>query len=163
MANQKTKLLFLCTGNSARSIFAEFLTPKICPDRFEVYSAGSQATGIVNPYTLQVLKEVYNIDPQNARSKSWDEFKQTKFDIVITVCDQAKQACPIFPGQPTIAHWSIPDPAQATGTDAEKFRKFRETAQSIQRRIELLCSFPIEKLGHLLTQRAGENEFDKIN
>jgi arsenate reductase (thioredoxin) len=75
MENSKTKLLFLCTGNSARSIFAEFLTPKICPDRFEVYSAGSQATGVVNPYTLQVLKEVYNIDPQNARSKSWDEFK----------------------------------------------------------------------------------------
>ncbi len=163
MANPKSKLLFLCTGNSARSIFAEFLTKRICPDRFEVYSAGSQPTGVVNPYALQVLKEVYKIDAQNARSESWDEFKGTKFDIVITVCDQAKQACPIFPGQPTIAHWSIPDPAEATGTDAEKLRKFKETALSIQRRIQLLCSFPIDKLGHLLTQPTGDNEFDKIN
>ena len=163
MTNPKTKLLFLCTGNSARSIFAEFLTEKICPHRFEVYSAGSQPTGVVNPYALQVLREFYNIDAQNARSKSWDEFKETKFDIVITVCDQAKEACPIFPGQPTIGHWSIPDPAEATGSDAEKFRKFKETAISIQKRIELVCSLPIEKLGHLLTQPAGENEFDKIN
>ena len=159
----KPKLLFLCTGNSARSIFAEFLTEKICSDRFEVYSAGSQPACVVNPYTRQVLRDLYNIDAQNARSKSWDEFKEKKFDIVITVCDQAKETCPIFPGQPTIAHWSIPDPAEATGTDAEKFRKFRETAQLIQRRIELLCSFPIEKLGHLLTQPAEENAFNKIN
>jgi arsenate reductase len=163
MANSKTKLLFLCTSNSARSIFAEFLTRKICSGRFEVHSAGSQPTGVVSPYTLQVLREIYKIDAQNARSKSWREFREWKFDIVITVCDRAKEPCPIFPGQPTIAHWSIPDPSETTGTDAERLRKFRETAQLIQRRIELLCSFPTEKLGHLLAQPAGANEFDKVN
>src|SRR6266704_1360962 len=135
MEQNKQTLVFLCTGNSARSIFAEYLTNKICGDRFEAYSAGSQA-----------------------RSKSWDEFKGTQFDIVITVCDNAKESCPVFPGQPIIAHWSIPDPAEATDTDEQKLRTFRETAQQIQRRIELLCSFPIEKLGHLLTQPNQETE-----
>ena len=163
MTEPKTKLLFLCTGNSARSIFAEFLTRKICSDRFEVYSAGSQPAGAVNPYTLKVLRESHKIDPKNARSKSWDEFRGATFDIVITVCDRAKETCPIFPGQPTIAHWSIPDPTEATGTEIEKLRNFKEVAQLIQRRIELLCSFPIEKLGHLLTQPTGENRFNKIN
>jgi protein-tyrosine-phosphatase len=163
MAQTPPKILFLCTGNSARSILAEYLTRKICPDRFEAYSAGSEPTGAVNPYALQVLREQYRIDAQNARSKSWDEFKATNFDIIITVCDRAKETCPIFPGQPTVAHWSIPDPAEATGTAAQKLRTFRETAQLIQRRIELLCSFPIEKLGHLLTQPARENEFNKLN
>lgn len=163
MAQSLPKILFLCTGNSARSIFAEYLTKKICPNRFEAYSAGSEPRGAVNPYALQVLREQYKVDAQTARSKSWDEFKDTNFDIIITVCDRAKETCPIFPGQPTVAHWSIPDPAEATGTDAEKLRKFRETAQLIQRRIELLCSFPIEKLAHLFTQPAGENVFKKIN
>jgi arsenate reductase (thioredoxin) len=163
MAQSAPKILFLCTGNSARSIFAEYLTRKICPDRFEAYSAGSEPRGVVNPYALHVLKEQYKIDAQNARSKSWDEFKNTNFDIIITVCDRAKETCPIFPGQPTVAHWSIPDPAEASGTDAQKLRTFRETALLIQRRIELLGSFPIEKLGHLLTQPAPENEFNKLS
>src|SRR5206468_8970165 len=96
-----------------------------------------------------------------ARSKTWDEFKGTQFDIVITVCDNAKESCPVFPGQPILAHWSIPDPAETTGTDEQKLRTFRETVQQIQRRIELLCSFPIEKLGHLLTQPNQETETTK--
>jgi arsenate reductase len=157
----KQKILFLCTGNSARSIFAEYLMNKICGDRFEAYSAGSQPRPIVNPYALQILRDFYKIDASQGRSKSWDEFKGTHFDIVITVCDNAKESCPVFPGQPIIAHWSIPDPAEATGTDEQKLRTFRETAQQIQRRIELLCSFPNEKLGHLLTQSGQETEAAK--
>jgi protein-tyrosine-phosphatase len=146
------KILFLCTGNSARSIFAEYLTNKIGQGRFEAYSAGSQPAGAVNPLTLRVLQDQYRMDASEARSKSWDEFKDTRFDMIITVCDNAKETCPVFPGQPKIAHWSIPDPAQATGTDAERLRVFKETAQNIQRRIEFLCSFPDEKLGHLRSE-----------
>src|ERR1044071_6686190 len=116
MAKAKQKILFLCTGNSARSIFAEYLTKKIGKDRFEAYSAGSEPTGRVNPFALQVLRDQYKIDAKDARSKSWDAFSDTKFDIIITVCDRAKESCPIFPGQPIVAHWSIPDPAEGVGT-----------------------------------------------
>ena len=150
--NDRPKILFLCTGNSARSIFAEYLTKKIGSDRFEAYSAGSQPAGNVNPFAIRVLQEQYGMNTRDARSKSWDEFKETHFDIIITVCDGARKFCPIFPGQLIAAHWDIPDPALAMGTDEQKLRQFRETAQQIQRRIELLCSFSIEKLGHLMAQ-----------
>ena len=150
--NNTFKILFLCTGNSARSIFAEYLTKKIGRDRFEAYSAGSQPAGAVNPFAIRVLQEQYGIDARDARSKSWDEFKDTPFDIIITVCDKARETCPIFPGQPIVAHWSTPAPALPQGTDEQKLRQFKETARQIQRRIELLCSFPIERLGHLMTQ-----------
>jgi len=150
--SDRPKILFLCTGNSARSIFAEYLTKKIGRDRFEAYSAGSQPAGAVNPFAIRVLQEQYGIDTRDARSKSWDEFKGTRFDIILTVCDNARESCPIFPGQPILTHWSIADPALVTGTDEQKLRQFREAAQQIQRRIELLCSFPIEKLGHLMAE-----------
>jgi protein-tyrosine-phosphatase len=136
---------------------------KIGKDRFEAYSAGSKPTAEVNPFALQVLRDQYKIGAADARSKSWDEFRDTKFDIIITVCDQAKESCPIFPGEPHVAHWSIPDPAAATGTDEQKLRTFRDAAQQIQRRIEFLCSFPTEKLGHLLTESAQEGESRKVN
>jgi len=156
--NDKQKILFLCTGNSARSIFAEYLLRKIAGNRFETYSAGSDPSGGVNPLTLRVLKDDYDIDARDARSKSWNEFKETKFDIVITVCDRAKESCPILPGEPNIAHWSIPDPAAVTGTDEQKRRAFKEAAQQIFRRLQLLCSFPREKLGHLLMHSAQKGE-----
>jgi arsenate reductase len=161
MANEKQKILFLCTGNSARSILAEYLTNKIGRGRFKAYSAGSEPRAEVNPLTLRILNDQYKISAEDARSKSWDEFRDTKFDIIITVCDRAKESCPVFPGEPNIAHWSIPDPAEATGTDEQKLRVFREAAQQIQRRIELLCSFPAEKLGHLLTESAPSNQRTK--
>ena len=101
-----------------------------------------------------MLQEQYRIDTGATRSKSWDEFKNARFDIIITVCDKARESCPIFPGQPIVAHWGTPDPALAQGTDEQKLRHFREAAQQIQCRIELLCSFPRERLGHLLTQVA---------
>jgi len=151
MADRKARILFLCTGNSARSILAEFLMKNICPERFEPFSAGSQPAEAVNPYALRVLRDYYKIDTQGARSKSWKEFEETQFDIIVTVCDRAKQSCPIFPGQATVLHWSIPDPAENTGSDKEKLRVFKKTALLIQRQIELLCSFPLEKLQHMLT------------
>ncbi|HWO42373.1 MAG TPA: arsenate reductase ArsC [Candidatus Eisenbacteria bacterium] len=154
----KLKILFLCTGNSARSIFAEYLLRKIAGDRFETYSAGSDPSGRVNPLTLQILKNDYDIDARDARSKSWSEFKETRFDIVITVCDRAKESCPIFPGEPNVAHWSIPDPVAATGTDEQKRRAFKEAAQQIFRRLQLLRSFPREKLDHFLMHSAQKGE-----
>jgi protein-tyrosine-phosphatase len=152
------RVLFLCTGNSARSIFGEYLLKRIGGDRFEAYSAGAQPTGVVNPFTIRVL-EGYHIDTSQARSKSWEEFKDVEFDFVITVCDNARESCPFWPGQPIIAHWGIPDPALATGSDEDKYREFRNAALTIQRRLELFCSLPFERLDRLkltkLTQDIG--------
>jgi arsenate reductase (thioredoxin) len=147
----RQKILFLSTGNSVRSVFAEYFIKKIAGDRFEAYSAGSKPTGTVDPCLLQLLRDHYRIDPRGARSKSWEEFKDARFDIVITVCDGARESCPLFPGQPTIAHWNIPDPTRATG--AKELDKYRDVAQQIQQRVLLLCAFPMEKLAHLVVQQ----------
>lgn len=116
------RVLFLCTGNSARSIFAEYLLRRIGQGRFEVYSAGSEPAGIVNPLAIQVLADSYKLDATDARSKFWKEYEELKFDFVITVCDNARESCPVWPGQPIIAHWGVPDPALATGTHQEILR-----------------------------------------
>lgn len=154
------RVLFLCTGNSARSIIAEYLLRKIGQGRFDVYSAGSEPTGAVNPYAVKVLADSYQIDASGARSKSWDELKNLRFDLVITVCDNARESCPIWPGQPLVAHWGVPDPALATGTPDEIAREFRQTAMQLQRRIQLFCSLPFKKLDRLrlekLTREIGE-------
>jgi len=147
------RVLFLCTGNSARSIFAEYLLRRVGQGRFEVYSAGSEPTGIVNSFALQVLADSYKIDATEARSKSWEEYEDIKFDFVITVCDNARESCPIWPGQPIIAHWGVPDPALATGTQQEILRQFRQAAMQLQRRIELFCSLPFEKLDRLKLEK----------
>ena len=148
-ANQPYKVLFLCTGNSARSIFGEYLLKRAGRDRFEVYSAGSFPTGKVNPFAIQVLKNVYHIDAGDARSKSWEEFGDVEFNFVITVCDNARESCPVWPGQPIIAHWGVPDPALAEGSDEEKLRQFKRAAQTLAHRIGLFCALPIEKLDRL--------------
>lgn len=158
------KILFLCTGNSARSILAEFLTTRLGPDRFESYSAGSDPSGEVNPMTLKILHDSFKIDPTTARSKSWDEFMDQgiDFDFVITVCDHAQETCPVWPGQPIVAHWSSPDPGNFEGTEEEKEKFFFRVAMQIHRRIELLCSLPIEKLDKLrieeMTKAIGQKE-----
>ena len=156
------RVLFLCTGNSARSIFAEYLLRRIGQGRFEVYSAGSNPTGRVNPFAIRVLKDLYHIDTSDARSKSWEEYEDMEFDFVITVCDNARESCPVWPGQPIIAHWGVPDPATATGSDEYILREFIQAAQHLQRRIELFCSLPIEKLDRLklekLTKEIGKSE-----
>jgi arsenate reductase len=139
-------IMFLCTGNSARSIFAEYLLKKIAPVRFETYSAGASPKPAPHPLALEILREDFKIDPSDAYSKSWDEFEDVPFDFVITLCDNAKETCPVWPGQPIRAHWSSPDPAAVEGSDSEKRRAFWQIAQQIRRRLELLASLPFEKL-----------------
>lgn len=164
--DQPFKILFLCTGNSARSIFGEYLIRRIGKTRFQSYSAGSFPTGKVNPFAVQVLKEVYHIDASGARSKSWEEFGDVEFDFVITVCDNVRETCPTWPGQPIIAHWGSPDPALAEGTDEEKYRVFKQVAFQIQRRIELFTSLPFDKLNRLkleaLTRQIGAKARDVV-
>ncbi len=140
------KVLILCTGNSARSVIGEYLLRVRGQGRFEVFSAGAKPTGRVNPLAVRVLKERYNIDAGAARSKSWDEFKDVKFDFVITVCGNAKESCPIWPGQPVVGHWGSPDPAAAEGTEEEKYRVFVNVASQVARRVDLFCAFRDEQL-----------------
>ena len=149
MKSNPYKFLFLCTGNSARSIFGEYLLRRLGGSRFQVFSAGSFPTGIVNPLAIQVLQDVYNIDASEARSKSWEEFEGVEFDFVVTVCDNARESCPLWPGQPIVAHWGSPDPAAVEGSDSEKYRAFKEVAFEINRRLQLFTSLPLDKLDRL--------------
>ena len=140
------KVLILCTGNSARSILGECLLRSIGRGRFETFSGGSNPTGRVNPLAVRVLNEKFNLDASAARSKSWDEFKGVKFDVVITVCDNVREACPVWPGQPVLAHWGSPDPAAVEGTEEQKYWVFVQVASQIARRAQLLCALPEAKL-----------------
>jgi arsenate reductase len=140
------KTLILCTGNSARSIIAEYLLRAKGKGRFETFSAGSHPTGRVNPLALWVLKDRYGIDASGARSKSWEEFKGVNFDFIITVCDNAKESCPIFPGHPVSAHLGSPDPASLQGTEERKKWIFVQVASQISQRLDLLCALPEDQL-----------------
>lgn len=151
---QKFNTLFLCTGNSARSILAEFILGRIAPHKFEVSSAGSNPKPAPHPLALHVLREHYALDVSTARSKSWDEFEGVEFDFVITLCDKAKETRPIWPGQPIIAHWPSPDPSDFEGPEDAKAKVFWLVAQQIQRRLELLASLPFEKLDALRLENA---------
>lgn len=162
-AKPPCKVLILCTGNSARSILGEYLLRAKGGGRFEVHSAGSQPTGRVNPLAIRVLQEKYGLDALAARSKSWDEFKDMKFDFVITVCDHAREACPVWPGQPMVAHWGSPDPAAATGTEEEKYRFFVTVASQIARRVELFCAFPDARLLDAVAVRQVGQEYKLEN
>jgi arsenate reductase len=146
---KRYKVLFLCTGNSARSILAEYLLRKTDRRRFEAFSAGSHPRGAVHPLALRLLQEVYKIDASDARSKSWEEYRDVQFDFVITVCDNARESCPYWPGQPIVAHWGLPDPAHFEGPEDEQYALFKETGRVLARRIELFCNLPIEKLDRL--------------
>ena len=154
MAQGPLKILFLCTGNSARSILAEYLLRRLAPERFDVYSAGAAPTGTVNPLATKVLSERFHIDASSARSKSWDEFRDLKFDFVITVCDRARESCPVWPGQPVIAHWGTADPAAVAGTPRQQERAFVNVAVEMSRRLQLLCALPLEKLERLRLEKA---------
>jgi protein-tyrosine-phosphatase len=142
-------VLFLCTGNSARSILAEFLLRRLDPVRFDVVSAGSTPKPAPHPLALQILENRFRVDVHTARSKSWDEFRDRDFDFVITLCDDAKETCPVWPGQPVLAHWPSPDPAAVTGSPEDQERAFWLVAAQIQRRLELFASLPFEKLDAL--------------
>lgn len=149
MTDTPYNVLFLCTGNSARSVIAEALLNRDGKGRFKAYSAGSQPKGEVHPYTLDLLKSL-NIDTGFARSKSWDEFGKPdapKFDFIFTVCDSAaEETCPIWPGHPMTAHWGIPDPAAAQGSEDEKRFAFAEAARRLSNRIAMLVNLPLASL-----------------
>lgn len=135
------RLLFLCTGNSARSQMAEAILNAKGKGRFEAASAGSHPAGRVNPYALDTLRE-FNIPWAGHSPRSIDGLEREHWDYVITVCDRAKEACPIFPGKPVLAHWSLPDPAEVEGDDATKRAAFRATFLELSRRIDLLLALP---------------------
>jgi arsenate reductase (thioredoxin) len=145
-------VLFLCTGNSARSIMAEVMLNHFGHGRFNAYSAGSRPGGSVNPLSLETLKNL-GMPTAGLRSKSWDEFAAPGapvFDFIITVCDNAaNEACPIWPGKPATAHWGVADPAAVEGGDGEKRAAFRDAAVVLRRRIDLFTSLPFEKLDAL--------------
>ena len=135
---ERIRVLFVCTGNSARSIMAEALLRQHGKDRFEVFSAGTDPRG-VNPLTLRVLGDA-GIDASWARSKSVQEFIGQPFDYVITVCDQAREACPLFPGAQGSLHWGYDDPAEATGSDEERLAVFRRVFTAIGERVQLFST-----------------------
>jgi len=142
-------VLFLCTGNSARSILAEAYLNTAGKGRFAAYSAGSHPAGKVNPFALELLKK-NRLPIDGLRSKSWDEFAKPdapKLDFVFTVCDNAAgEVCPIWPGQPISAHWGVEDPAAVQGSDDEKRRAFLKAFTELSRRINLFLALPVERL-----------------
>jgi arsenate reductase (thioredoxin) len=149
-------VLFLCTGNSARSIMAEVILNRAGQGKFHAYSAGSHPKGHVHPYALQLLERLH-YDVSRLKSKSWAEFAKLgapKLDFVFTVCDAAAaEACPVWPGQPMTAHWGVPDPAEATGTEAEVRFAFADALRMLTNRINIFVSLPIRSLDQLALQK----------
>ena len=149
-------VLFLCTGNSARSVIAEVLLNHWGRGRFHAYSAGSHPTGHVNPRALELLTRS-GLSIEGLRSKSWDEFAQPDappLHFVFTVCDRAAQeVCPFWPGQPMTAHWGVEDPASVEGSDEDKDRAFRKAFRELEARIKIVASLRLETLDHLALQR----------
>jgi protein-tyrosine-phosphatase len=159
-ADRPYEVLFLCTGNSARSILAEVILSARGKGRFRAYSAGSHPTGRVNPAALELLTRL-GMATEGLRSKSWDEFAAAgapQLDFIFTVCDNAAgEVCPVWPGQPMTAHWGIADPAAVTGSDVDKAGAFRDAFRVLERRIDLFTSLPIAALDRMtLTAKVRE-------
>lgn len=165
MVERVYNVLFLCTGNSARSILAEAILNKLGEGRFRAYSAGSQPKSEPHPYALQLLRG-RGIDTGFARSKNWDEFAvegAPAMDFIFTVCDSAAgEACPVWPGHPMTAHWGIPDPAAAEGTEAERHLAFAEAWRMLSARISLLLNLPMETIDRMAL-KARLNEIGRID
>jgi arsenate reductase (thioredoxin) len=155
MTDKPFNVLFLCTGNSARSIIAEAILNKTGKGKFRAYSAGSQPKGKVNPSTIQLLHGL-GYDTSGFRSKSWGEFAKPgapPLDFVFTVCDNAAgETCPLWPGQPMTAHWGVPDPAEATGLEAEVAVAFKDAYRMLHQRIDIFTALPIRSLDRLSLQ-----------
>jgi arsenate reductase len=149
-------VLFICTGNSARSIIAEGLLNEIGKGRFRAWSAGSHPKGAVHPLALKELQNL-RIPTDGFRSKGWEEFaapEAPQMDFVFTVCDQAAgEVCPVWPGQPMTAHWGMPDPAAVEGSDDAKAKAFKDTAITLKRRLELMMALPMASLGRMALQK----------
>ena len=156
MADKIYNVLFLCTGNSARSIIAECVLNRLGVGRFQAFSAGSFPKGEVHPYALDVLRR-QNYPTNELRSKSWNEFAGSSavpLDFVFTVCDNAAgEVCPVWPGQPMTAHWGIPDPAGVEGTEAERRLAFADTLRMLTNRIAIFVNLPIHSLDRLTLQK----------
>ena len=152
--------LFICTGNSARSILAEGILNKLGQGRFRAYSAGSQPKGEVHPLALATLERLH-MPTTGYRSKSWDEFVAPGapvFDFIFTVCDNAAgEACPFWPGKPVSAHWGVPDPAAVEGSEEQRLKAFKDAALILRRRIELFLSLPLQRLDAMSLQRELRN------
>jgi arsenate reductase (thioredoxin) len=152
MADKTYNVLFLCTGNSARSVMAEAILSRIGGGRFRAFSAGSHPAGQVNPYTIELLKRQGH-PTEGLRSKSWSEFEgdeAPRMDMIITVCDNAAgEVCPVWPGRPVTAHWGFEDPAAFTGTPERARAKFRDVYRQIMARTRILVSLRIDQLDHL--------------
>ncbi|MGQ0714308.1 MAG: arsenate reductase ArsC [Gemmatimonadaceae bacterium] len=151
------RVLFLCTGNSARSQIAEALLARKGRDRFEVGSAGSRPADRVNPLAVRALRE-YGIDWSGKAPKGSEAVSDRQWDLIITVCDRAREACPTFAGRPVFAHWSVPDPADVVGTEEDRLHAFRDTVTYLGRRIDLMLCLPIERL----EERALEPELEAL-
>jgi arsenate reductase len=155
MSERPYNVLFLCTGNSARSILAESLLDHWGRGRFVAHSAGSHARGAVHPIALELLRRM-KLRTQGLRSKSWDEFAAqgaTPLDFVFTVCDKAAgETCPLWPGQPMTAHWGVEDPAAVEGTETEQWLAFRQAFRALDNRIKIFTSLPIASLDRLKLQ-----------
>ena len=155
MADRLYNVLFLCTGNSARSIMAEALIDQWGRGKFRGFSAGSHPKGAVHPIALQLLQRL-KLATEGLRSKSWDEFAApgaVPLDFVFTVCDNAAgEVCPYWPGQPMTAHWGVPDPAAIEGTDADKWMAFRESFRLLDNRIKIFTSLPLASLDRIKLQ-----------
>ena len=149
-------VLFLCTGNSARSIMAEAVLKRLSHGRFQAFSAGSHASGVVHPIALEALGQM-KLPTTGFRSKNWDEFAgpvAPPLHFVFTVCDKAAgEVCPVWPGQPISAHWGVEDPSLAEGTEEQKLKEFARVALILKRRIELFASLPLEKLDRLMLRK----------
>jgi arsenate reductase len=156
MADQPYNTLFLCTGNSARSVMAESILNTLGAGKFRAYSAGSQPKGQVHPQTLRLLQSL-GYDTSGFRSKSWHEFTTSgapALDFAFTVCDNAAgETCPVWPGQPMTAHWGVPDPAEARGTDAEIALAFKDAYRMLHQRIAIFAALPLRSLDSMTIQR----------
>ena len=155
MSDKTWNVLFLCTGNSARSIMAEVMLDHLGRGRFKAFSAGSHPGGKVNPFAIETMRAA-GLSTEGVRSKSWDEFAVAgapPMDFIITVCDNAaSEVCPPWPGKPTTAHWGVADPAAVEGADEKKRAAFLEAATILRRRIELLVNLPLATLDRLSLQ-----------
>ena len=156
MTDRIYNVLFLCTGNSARSIMAEAILNVLGKGRFTAYSAGSHPSGTVQPLAIELAKSI-GYDASKVRSKNWDEFAvegAPEMDIVITVCDNAAgESCPVWLGHPALAHWGVPDPVEATGDEDRRRRAFTAAFATLRRRIELLLALPLDSIDRMAAQQ----------